>query len=110
MQEQESQRSSTDRSPRDRSPRDLVGIGLRGACMGAADIVPGVSGGTLAFILGISSAVVSLASVRFSGETVRPLLAECDGRGFIDRLDYSNQAETGSCRSGDGTEHLVSGE
>ena len=26
---------------------------LKGACMGAADVVPGVSGGTMAFILGI---------------------------------------------------------
>ncbi|MBU2552293.1 MAG: DUF368 domain-containing protein [Proteobacteria bacterium] len=28
-------------------------MGLKGFCMGAADIVPGVSGGTMAFILGI---------------------------------------------------------
>ncbi|MGE0486612.1 MAG: DUF368 domain-containing protein [Gammaproteobacteria bacterium] len=30
-----------------------LGIALRGFCMGAADVVPGVSGGTMAFILGI---------------------------------------------------------
>lgn len=30
-----------------------IGLVLRGFCMGAADIVPGVSGGTMAFILGI---------------------------------------------------------
>ena len=30
-----------------------IGLFLRGFCMGAADIVPGVSGGTMAFILGI---------------------------------------------------------
>ena len=29
------------------------GISLRGACMGAADVVPGVSGGTMALILGV---------------------------------------------------------
>lgn len=34
-------------------PRALLGILLRGAAMGAADIVPGVSGGTIAFITGI---------------------------------------------------------
>ncbi|MCK5717401.1 MAG: DUF368 domain-containing protein [Thiomargarita sp.] len=28
-------------------------LGLKGFCMGAADVVPGVSGGTMAFILGI---------------------------------------------------------
>ncbi len=34
-------------------PVDLVGIFVRGFCMGAADVVPGVSGGTIAFITGI---------------------------------------------------------
>lgn len=33
--------------------QNLVGIFLRGAAMGAADVVPGVSGGTVAFITGI---------------------------------------------------------
>ena len=33
--------------------RRHIGLFLRGFCMGAADIVPGVSGGTMAFILGI---------------------------------------------------------
>ena len=36
-----------------RTLRDYIGIAARGFCMGAADIVPGVSGGTMAFILGI---------------------------------------------------------
>ena len=27
--------------------------GVKGACMGAADVIPGVSGGTIAFIMGI---------------------------------------------------------
>lgn len=30
-----------------------MGLGLRGVCMGAADVVPGVSGGTIAFVTGI---------------------------------------------------------
>ena len=33
--------------------RDFLGLFLRGVVMGAADLVPGVSGGTMAFILGI---------------------------------------------------------
>lgn len=33
--------------------RDLTGIYIRGLCMGAADAVPGVSGGTIALITGI---------------------------------------------------------
>ena len=32
---------------------EYLGLAARGFCMGAADIVPGVSGGTMAFILGI---------------------------------------------------------
>ncbi len=38
---------------REGSKRELVGIFIRGAAMGAADVVPGVSGGTIAFITGI---------------------------------------------------------
>ncbi|MDY6986578.1 MAG: DUF368 domain-containing protein [Thermodesulfobacteriota bacterium] len=41
-------------SPRSRrSSQEYVALTLKGFCMGAADVVPGVSGGTMAFILGI---------------------------------------------------------
>lgn len=33
--------------------KDYLVIGVKGACMGAADVIPGVSGGTIAFIMGI---------------------------------------------------------
>ena len=36
-----------------RSLKDYLVIGLKGACMGGADVIPGVSGGTIAFITGI---------------------------------------------------------
>ena len=36
-----------------RSPLKLGFLALKGAAMGAADVVPGVSGGTIAFISGI---------------------------------------------------------
>jgi putative membrane protein len=36
-----------------RSVKDYINLGIKGFCMGAADVVPGVSGGTMAFILGI---------------------------------------------------------
>lgn len=42
-----------DDTTRVRTLPDYFWIGARGFCMGAADIVPGVSGGTMAFILGI---------------------------------------------------------
>ena len=39
--------------PRRRQPRDYALVLLQGFGMGAADVVPGVSGGTMAFIFGI---------------------------------------------------------
>ncbi len=39
-------------------------VTLKGACMGAADVIPGVSGGTIAFIMGIyDECVGSIASI-----------------------------------------------
>lgn len=38
--------------------RDYLGLAVRGFLMGAADVVPGVSGGTMAFILGIYQELV----------------------------------------------------
>jgi putative membrane protein len=39
-------------------------VAIKGACMGAADVIPGVSGGTIAFIMGIYDEFVgSLASM-----------------------------------------------
>ena len=37
----------------ERSLKDYIVIGAKGVAMGAADVVPGVSGGTIAFISGI---------------------------------------------------------
>lgn len=42
-----------------RTLRQYAGLTLRGICMGAADIVPGVSGGTMAFILGIYEELIN---------------------------------------------------
>jgi putative membrane protein len=42
--------------------RSLLGTALKGFCMGAADVVPGVSGGTMALILGIYERL--LAAIR----------------------------------------------
>ena len=41
-----------------RTTRDYVALYLKGAGMGAADVVPGVSGGTIAFIVGIYTELV----------------------------------------------------
>lgn len=49
-----------------RNLREQIGIYLRGLAMGAADIVPGVSGGTIAFISGIYEELIN--SIRAFGE------------------------------------------
>lgn len=48
-----------------RSITDYLGLVARGICMGASDIVPGVSGGTMAFILGIYEELID--SIRTIG-------------------------------------------
>ena len=48
-------------------------VAVKGACMGAADVIPGVSGGTIAFIMGIYDEFGgSLASI--NGEALKLLL------------------------------------
>ncbi len=43
----------------DRSFFDYLVLGAKGFCMGASDVVPGVSGGTMAFILGIYEELIN---------------------------------------------------
>ncbi|HLV42319.1 MAG TPA: DUF368 domain-containing protein [Brumimicrobium sp.] len=45
-----------------RSFTQLAGISLRGLAMGAADVIPGVSGGTIAFITGIYEELIGSIS------------------------------------------------
>lgn len=47
------QTDETTNQKNSRSPKEYLGLVLRGFAMGSADVVPGVSGGTMAFILGI---------------------------------------------------------
>ncbi|MCM4159344.1 DUF368 domain-containing protein [Antarcticibacterium flavum] len=50
-----------------RSFRDYITITLKGMAMGAADVVPGVSGGTIAFITGIyQELIATISGVNFS--------------------------------------------
>ncbi len=44
---------------RQRGAKDYIGLIFRGIGMGAADVVPGVSGGTIAFIVGIYEELIS---------------------------------------------------
>ena len=49
-----------------------LGVTFKGICMGAADVIPGVSGGTIAFLMGIYSELLdSIKSV--NGEALKLL-------------------------------------
>ncbi len=55
-----------------RSPAEHLSITLKGIMMGAADIIPGVSGGTIAFITGIYTEL--LDSIRIIPVAIKNLL------------------------------------
>ena len=55
-----------------RKLKDYIMVGVKGACMGAADVIPGVSGGTIAFITGIYDEFVG-SIARVDAEAVRLL-------------------------------------
>lgn len=57
-----------------RGLRDYLGLYLRGVAMGAADIVPGVSGGTMALILGIYRELIGALRAAARPPFVRALL------------------------------------
>lgn len=68
-------------SPGPRTRRDAALLSLKGFCMGVADIIPGVSGGTVAFIMGIYDQLVD-AIRSFDAEALRRLL-RLDFSGFL---------------------------
>ncbi len=50
-----------------RTKKDYIIIALKGIAMGAADVVPGVSGGTIAFISGIyEELLITISSINFT--------------------------------------------
>ena len=55
----------------ERSLKDYVVIALKGMAMGASDVVPGVSGGTMAFILGIYEELIDSIRVVGSKELIQ---------------------------------------
>jgi putative membrane protein len=62
------------REKRNRSLAGYFGLALRGMCMGAVDVVPGVSGGTMALILGIYEELIE-AIRSINGRFIRTLLS-----------------------------------
>ncbi len=65
---------STIPEKKQRTLREYSGITLRGICMGAADIVPGVSGGTMAFILGIYEELIDSIRTATHPEFIQAVL------------------------------------
>lgn len=65
----------------------LITIMLKGFCVGTADIVPGVSGGTMAFVLGIYERL--LKAIRAFDMTWARLLFRFDVAGMLRHIDMS---------------------
>lgn len=81
---------SRDDAPQRTDPRQAAAHVGRGALMGAADVVPGVSGGTVALILGIHPRLVGAVAafdVRLPVDAWRALRGDEDARRALARLD-----------------------
>lgn len=57
-----------------RTLKDYLGLAARGFAMGASDVVPGVSGGTMAFILGIYEELINSIRALISPEAIKLLI------------------------------------
>jgi len=57
-----------------RTLKDYFGLTARGFAMGAADVVPGVSGGTMAFILGIYEELINSIRAMVNPTAIRLIL------------------------------------
>ena len=67
--------------------QDAMILALKGFCMGAADVVPGVSGGTMAFILGIYTRLID--AIKSFDSTWISALVKFDLRAAITRPHLS---------------------
>ncbi len=73
-------------SSRPRSPKDYLYLVFTGATMGAADVVPGVSGGTMAFIMGVYQEL--LDAIKSVNAEVVGLLLRLRVREVFDRVPW----------------------
>ena len=71
---------------KNRSFRDYIVLGVKGFCMGASDVVPGVSGGTMAFILGIYEELID-AIKSFDLKSLQ-FLVTLKFRPLLDRISW----------------------
>ncbi|MFO7782992.1 MAG: DUF368 domain-containing protein [Desulfatiglandales bacterium] len=82
-----------DESP-GRSAMEYFGLWLKGVSMGAADVVPGVSGGTMAFILGIYQELIT--SIRSFDIRFLRLAASLRFREALERVRWKFLAAVGT--------------
>jgi len=71
---------------RPKTPREYLRLYLTGFAMGSADIVPGVSGGTMAFILGVYESLIN-AIKSFDLDAVR-LGLKFDFKGLFEKIPF----------------------
>lgn len=71
---------------KNRSSTDYIVLGVKGFCMGASDVVPGVSGGTMAFILGIYEELID-AIKSFDLKSLQ-FLVTLKFRPLLDRISW----------------------
>ncbi len=68
------------------TPKELPSLFLKSICMGSADVVPGVSGGTMALILGLYSRLIN--AIRSVNLTAIKLLLTFNLKGFFDQVHW----------------------
>ena len=71
---------------KNRSFPDYIILGVKGICMGASDVVPGVSGGTMAFILGIYEELIN--AIRSFDLKSFQFLVTLKFRPLLDRISW----------------------
>ena len=69
-----------------RRVKSWIGIGIRGFCMGIADLIPGISGGTVAFVTGIYEEL--LVSIKTVNVTALKLLLTLRFKDFFDHVAW----------------------
>ncbi|MFI3286833.1 MAG: DUF368 domain-containing protein [Rikenellaceae bacterium] len=68
-----------------RKAKDYIAIALKGCAMGAADVIPGVSGGTIAFISGIYEELIN--SIKGVDINALKMLLKLDVKGFWQKIN-----------------------
>ena len=67
--------------------KDRLKLIIKGFCIGSADVVPGVSGGTMAFILGIYQELIN-AIKSFDSKWLKMIIS-FDIKGIVNRPHFS---------------------